>query len=281
MPRLLAGLDDLRAALDPAGCNRFCADFRTGCGIDVVLQSPFARRALEKPRGYAGDAVLMDLIYHRPPFPDEPVLQIGQQVYAWESDLSGFHSVRERRRLVAAAIDEVAATVRQPRILAVACGHLREADLSAAVAAREIDRFVGIDQDAESLAEVRRRYGHLGVETAGLTVRTLLKGRHVHGRFDLIYASGLYDYLALKTARGLTAALFPMLADGGRLLIGNFVPEMPGTGYMEAVLDWQLTYRSEVDMLDLSADVDRAHLSSIRTFRDLHGNIVFLELIHR
>jgi protein-L-isoaspartate O-methyltransferase len=280
MPQLFAGLDGMRSLLDPAAWKEFCRTFRTASGLDVVLESPFARRALEKPRGYAGDAVLIDHIYESAPCADGHLSRSGRQVYEWEFDLSGFRSVRERRRLVAAVIDEVA-NVRRPRVLSVACGHLREADLSAAVAARAVAGLIGIDRDAESLAEVQRSYGHLGVETVGQTVRGLIKGRHVHQRFDLIYASGLYDYLAFKIARVLTGALFQMLTTGGRLLIGNFVPEMPGTGYMEAVLDWHLIYRREFDMLELATHVDRSCLLSARTFRDPHGNIVFLELVRR
>lgn len=36
---------------------------------DVFLQDPLTRRTREKPRGYAGDAVMLDQLYYRVPPP--------------------------------------------------------------------------------------------------------------------------------------------------------------------------------------------------------------------
>src|SRR5215471_16334510 len=94
-----------------------------------------------------------------------------------------------------------------PGVLAVAAGHLREAELSNALASGRLDRFVALDADAESLRDIAGHYAHLGVETVHASVRHLLARKIKLGSFDFIYAAGLYDYLSENTAQVLSARL--------------------------------------------------------------------------
>src|SRR5262245_61405851 len=61
--RFLASLRDLRAELPPEDWRTFREQVQSHPLHRLFLESPFTRRAFTKPRGYAGDAVLMDLIY--------------------------------------------------------------------------------------------------------------------------------------------------------------------------------------------------------------------------
>src|SRR3954454_17945512 len=63
MNRLRASLSVLRRCLPADEWDAFGADARRHPVHSLLLESPFTRRAYSKPRGYAGDAVLMDLIY--------------------------------------------------------------------------------------------------------------------------------------------------------------------------------------------------------------------------
>ena len=49
-------------------------------------------------------------------------------------------------------------------------------------------------------------------------MRTLLTRGHKLGKFDFIYASGLYDYLAHNVAVKLTKTFLPMLKPNGTFL---------------------------------------------------------------
>jgi extracellular factor (EF) 3-hydroxypalmitic acid methyl ester biosynthesis protein len=209
---------------------------------------------------------------------DPPTSPSGREILAWEYDSPGSKSVRARRDIMAHALDTVADERPKPNVLAVACGHLREIALSSAAQRRAFNWFIGIDQDGDSLAEVDRCYGKYGISTIPATIQGLISQRRTLPTFDLIYASGLYDYLPDRTAQTLTSVLFGMLGKRGRLLIGNFAPEMRDIGYMEAVMDWRLLYRTEVDMLGLTALIDPGQIGTIRTFREPHKNIVFLDV---
>jgi hypothetical protein len=286
--RLADGMDGLYAALAsrratfPADVwRKYCAAVRQDRKLmTTILQSPVTQRALEKPRGYAGDAVLIDYLYGSlSPSADPRTSASGREIAAWECDTPGARSVRARRLIIAQALDSLVTEKEKPNVLAVGCGHLREAELSSAVQRCALNRFIGIDQDGESLLEVERCYTKYGVTPFRATIQNLISGRHGLSEFDLINASGLYDYLPDRTAKVLTSVLFRMLATGGRLLIGNFTPEMSDIGYMEAVMDWRLLYRGEPHALEWAAGIAPERIGALRTFRDPHNNIVFLDIV--
>lgn len=280
MEGLHRGLHVLRAQLAPDEWRRFCRESARRHPLREFLhQCPFTRHAYERPRGYAGDAALIDYLY-MDRASDE--LHAGREIYRYMHQQPSAHSVRERRQLLAREIDRTAERVPQgARILSVACGHLREAELSRAVAEHRIAELVAFDQDPVSLAEISRHHPHDIVHPVCGSIRSLLAGKTVFRDMDFVYSAGLYDYLAENTAARLTSLLFGMLRPGGHLLVANFAVHPPETGYMEAFMDWWLTYRDEAQMEALTAEVPPAWIDSMQLFRDSQQNVIYLSLRRR
>lgn len=261
--------------------NRFCLEECPQHPIhDLLQQDPFTDHSFRRPRGYAGDAGLMDIIYGRTPVPDDATT-LGRTIYDFCMNAPMPQSVRARRVVIGAAIDVVAAKVAAPRVLSVACGHLREAEFSGAVKNGDIERLTAFDQDERSLAEVQRSCGHLKVETVAGSVRDLLNGSVAFENYDFIYSAGLYDYLLAATARRLTARLFEFLRPGGTLLLANFLPGLRDAGYMEAFMRWPLVYRNADEMDALTCEIPAEMLARRDCFYDPPGCVVFLELTRK
>ena len=184
--------------------------------------------------------------------------------------------MRFRREHLAGLIDELAARQDRPSILAVASGHLREAELSHALAGGKLGRFVALDADADSLREVETAYGSMGVTAVHGSVRHILGRKVSLGTFDFVYAAGLYDYLKEDVAQALTARMFEMTNPGGQVLIPNFAPGVPDRGYMEAFMDWDLIYRDRDDMAKLVAGIDHAEIASTQIYSDASNAVVYL-----
>lgn len=237
-------------------------------------------RCAAKPRGYAGDAPTLDVIYRHPDAPayDADGLREDPVLTEFTTNRPASSGVRLRRQVLADAIDAAAARTQGARCLSLACGHLREAELSHALQSGGIGSMLAIDQDPESIALVRNTYRHLPIETATLGVRDLLRGVRPAKDLDLAYAAGLYDYLPEDVARRTTAALFDMLRPGGKLLVANFAPTLPDIGYMESCMDWWLIYRTVGEMEALTTDIDAALIRSVDTWKDMTGHIVYLEI---
>jgi len=139
---------------------------------ELLHQDPFTHRAFAKPRGYAGDAVMMDYVYGLGEAGEaaRTATPLGRAIFQYIGARPSAKAVRFRRRLIAGLIDQVARR-NTARVLAVAAGHLREVELSNAVQTGKIEEVVAFDQDEASLAAVTRDYAHLGVQTIPGSVR--------------------------------------------------------------------------------------------------------------
>lgn len=247
---------------------------------DVVWQDPFTRHSYDRPGGYAGDARLLDYLYGVCGVP-AGTTPVGAQIFGHWMTQRGAQGVRARGDVLAEMIDETAEQFARPRILSIACGHLREGTRSAALMDGRVGELVALDQDLDSLTEVERVYAGKPVRTMHCSVRAILSGKVDLSNFNFVYAAGLYDYLSERVAQRLTRLMFDMLAPDGRLLVANFAPGMPEVGYMEAFMAWTLIYRSPEEMARLSADIGSDEWKSHRVFWDASENIVFLEVVKR
>jgi hypothetical protein len=266
-----------RRELTHAGWRAFVETCRRHPILTLLHEDALTYRAWAKPRGYAGDAVLLDYMYgseHVWKLPD--MSELGRRLHAWTTCSSACQGVKSRRGIIAEFIDRLACDIRQPHILSMAAGHLREAEISAAVIRRQTGRVVAVDSDALSLDEVARDYGKFGVEPVQATAREILCGRVDLQGFDLIYSSGLCDYLNDSMSQRLAAELFDRLNPGGTLLLTNFVNDIEGVGYMEVFMDWNLVYRDRIAMMEMTARIPDRAIGHIAVFAEENQNVLFL-----
>jgi extracellular factor (EF) 3-hydroxypalmitic acid methyl ester biosynthesis protein len=166
-------------------------------------------------------------------------------------------------------------------VLSIGCGRLREAQQSSAVRAGRIAEYIAFDQDPETLRELEHSRPSGAITPRLGSVRSLLAQKDVFSSLDFVYAAGLFDYLQPVIATRLVTRMFLMLKPRGRLLVVNFAPESPEIGYMEACMDWWLTYRTEREMESLTSEIPATDIASKRLFRDALGNLIYLEVVRR
>jgi hypothetical protein len=243
----------------------------------LLHQDPFTDRAFAKPRGYAGDAVMMDYIYGLGEAGEAAcnATPLGRAILRYMDTRPSAKAVRYRRQLIAGLIDQVAEH-KPASVLAVAAGHLREIECSRAVQTGRVKEFVAFDQDETSLGVVTRDYGHLGVEAVAGSARQILSGKANLRQYDFVYAAGLFDYLSGPVAAALICRMFEMTRPGGLMLIPNFLTGVRDAGYMEAFMDWHLIYRDHSDMMALAAGLPRNSVADCRVFDDRDDAITFL-----
>lgn len=241
-------------------------------------QDPFTRWSFEKPRGYSGDARLLDFIYQHETIKEDvdEASPIGKALYAYSKYYPSCVAVRERRDLLARYVDEIAEERGgETEVLAIASGHLREAERSLALAKGQIKRWIALDQDPLSVGAVARDHAGTVVEARDGSVRGLLTDAYKLGSFDFIYSAGLYDYLPDAVAIRLNKRCVRMLKPGGTLLFANFSPELTDDGYMETFMNWTLLLRGEDEMWNIiNRSVDRNTVEA-NVFFGENRNIVY------
>lgn len=232
----------------------------------LLMQSPWMHRAATKPLGYPGDFELMNGLYANH--------FSGQTLFAKALNL-GFVStgageaVRMRKELMKRELGKVldrATPERPARVLSIAAGPAQEI-YELLQERRELAGPVEIvlfeqDRRALSFAQARltrvvnqRWRGRVKVVLLHDSIKRLLLGSTVFtdkGEYDMVYASGLCDYLQRNTWIKLCRTLYAPVTKGGTLYVGNMVPQNPSRWFMELHLDWPLVYREHGEMLELA-----------------------------
>ncbi len=279
---LADGLRWLRNTAAPATWQRSIAALRAHPLLALLHENPFARRGFRKPRGYAGDAPMLDMLYRgEAALKNEQVSALGLTLFRRDHAAPGGVAARARLSLVAERIDAAAEARRSPHVLALGCGHLREAELSQAVQAGRIGRFVALDQDAASLAMVQMEHAARGIETLHRSPKATFDGTLPRGGFDLIYATTLFDDLTDRLAHTVTAACFALLRPGGRLVVLNADRDTADAGYLEACCDWVRFLRDAAGVMRLAHGVPPAETALCRVVQGGHRETQMLEIIRR
>jgi hypothetical protein len=245
-----------------------------------VVSAPVLYHAWAKPLGYAGDHVLMSYIYEKR-WEGTHLFAKLMHRYGVEHPMS--ETVRCRRDLLLEHIKETVgrSTEADPegtcRILSLGSGPARElADFATDYTGAKPVQFTLVDQDNSALGFANRQISPLVVKTESrisvqylyLAFAQLLRNKDLFESIpsaDLIYCSGLFDYLSTGKAKMLMNRLMAKVSPGGRLLIGNFSSPPPAAWTTTYLLDWNLRYRTREEMEELIEEV-RDHVA--------HGEVV-------
>ncbi len=260
-------LEDLWRAATAAGVKSLLEPRFRSLLNPFFLQSATLRRTFEKPRGYAGDYLMMEALYRNTP---EGATPLARWMDEWALALPGFAAVRFRCRLLAELLQAEHARGAR-RVLSVACGSARELTDTAHLGFESVDL---LDQDEAAIQAATRGL----LEAAGpqrspqvriwpQAIRSLFRPNPppLSDPHDVIYSIGLYDYLQGTTARRLTEQLWRGLKPGGLLAIGNFNDKHPMHHFIEVALDWRLVYRDTPDLIALTTTLEDVQGARVQT----------------
>jgi SAM-dependent methyltransferase len=247
---LVRVLDRERRALSPSKWRELCGTVSRHEIMALLAEDPYVRDARSKPAGYAGDARTLDYVYLRQ-HGDLAISALGQRVFGFTTGAGIADAVRGRCRALAREIDVLLAGGRDVRVTSLACGHCRELDHLSPRRLGQFEVWAG-DQDARTVEHLRARLAPGRHQVVQATVGAILKGSVLLPPSDLVYASGLFDYLDDQVASVLLSRMAAALRPGARALIANLTPDNEEIGFMEAVMDWWMFYRSPEDLRRLA-----------------------------
>lgn len=226
------------------------------------MRSRLAERAYYKPKGFAGDFKMIEQIYRMMPEGDG---KLGYLIDGWLLKQIPPQAVRNRRRLLCDMLDRLCRQRlnggRPLHIMNLACGPCRELfDLLARCDYSQFINALCIDIDAEAL-QFANRYVNTTPHQASVRFMhenvikwALGRAKHDFGPQDIIYSSGLCDYLDRRLVTRLIERCHGQLTTGGALVIGNFTPANPDRQFMDNIMYWRLIHRDENEMRQLFAE---------------------------
>ena len=253
------------------------------------LGSPFMHRTFFKPLGYAGDYEMMNMIVRGGWEGDSLFAQL---INAYLLDQAPCRAVRNRVGFLEQRIVSETARVsrggNRAKIFAIACGPAWEASnfISDHPLADHAE-FTLLDFNEETLKHTETKISRLKqlnhrqtrVEYVRNSVQNLLRGQGRKSQpkeYDLIYCSGLYDYLSDNVCAALNSHLYDQLRPGGLLVVGNFATSTPGQNLMEHLMDWFLIYRNSQQLMSLAPRQANPEDCAVRA--EPMGANIFLEV---
>ncbi len=278
---LLIGLHDIRNDLSRKEWYKYIEKAIEHPIKSILHQDLHTKRSFEKPREYAGDAVLIDYLLNGNHI-EKNLKGIGLEIFKCINMCQTSFSLRERPKIIGNTIDQIIKTRKKEniRIISIACGHLREASNSNAILNKRVSDFIALDIDKRNLEMVDSNYGHCNISTIHSDFKGIILKKALYeslGKFDFAYTPGFFDYLTDSAAKKLLKNMFNLLKPGGKLIITNFLPIVE-SGYMEAFMGWHLIYRDMIDIEKLSHVIPENKIESKRIFSDKYRSIAFLEI---
>lgn len=246
-------------------------NIRSHPAFNMLLEDPYTRHAYTKPRGFAGDAALIDFFYgfesgH------ESRTKVGRSIFRELMRAPSCDAVRYRRTYYAQFIDWSVNNVGRD-ILCIACGHFREGLFSQSVRSGAANVFA-IDSDPLAISEAKNSQFGDNVNFQAASIVDFIRRRGWGRQYSAIYASGLLDYLNDKVAARFIEASLRCLVPGGVLSIANFALEIVERGYMDLVMDWKFIYRTHLELAQLTDSLNCFH----KIYDDPYKSVSYLEI---
>ncbi len=224
--------------------------------LPLLLLTDLMQRAYTKPRGYAGDYEMIELVYQNQ---GGGTGVIGPLIDKCFLNVAAACAVRNRRHILTKEI--LALTQSKDKtvnVASLACGPAVEIfDAYQQLQDKTKLKATLIDFDLHALAHAadKRDQLRLGKQieliNENLIYLALGKKKIEFKQFDLIYSVGLIDYFEDELVIKLINYFYDYLAPGGKIILGNFHPNNPDKALMEYILEWYLVHRTEEDMNNL------------------------------
>jgi hypothetical protein len=126
-----------------------------------LCHDPYTRWGVLKPRGYSGDARVMDFAYRHPSVQTDLKQsgRTGQAIYRYTSGCEQSVSARKRIDFIVCQVNKFVED-RGPKaskiyVASYACGHGRELEFLSLETLRAIECFYAIDTDSDALDEIQ------------------------------------------------------------------------------------------------------------------------------
>lgn len=240
---LALGREDRVYKLKRIFVNRFRQLFAVG---------HYLKWSLDKPRGYAGDYKIIDDIYANAPNSTgverlyDNYFQMSTICNAVRNRKEDFKQIIlgfiENNKLAAAKIMDLASGP---------CRDVYEIFQNPLASSRQIN-FHCFEQDPHAIEDSTRLLNAdpRVVFVRQNAVRLALKKdieKSMEGGYDIIFSTGLFDYLDYRISVRLIANLKKLLRPGGILAISDVRDKFsnPSLYFMEWVADWNLIYRED------------------------------------
>jgi len=279
MDAFFAAVTELDTSLTPDE-RSVCVGYAKERIQPFFFQSPFFRRTVDKPLGYPGDYMTVEMLFDNKPQGETP---LGALLARYALDTGPARAHRARQPWV---IQHLRQESRQeaPEVLSFACGP--ERILREYLAGGGDCQITLCDADERALKYARKKIEDLeqrlgrkpnvrAIQISAFTLLRrdggveLLRRESPPGGCDFVLVLGLLDYLNADVSARFVANLTQVLKPGGYCMLTNVHVKNPWRSLMEYVADWFVHHRSMEELQEIATR--RSNLSTVSLTTDETG----------
>ncbi len=247
---------------------------------EPLLEAEINKYIKLKPLGYPGDFVMMNYIYdYHEKLLGESSLEMLINHYTTNIPISRSNILRKRyfKRRIA----ELLTKKDNPSAVSIGCGSARELiELLEEGKVNKPLRFICVDFEQKALDHIKARIDQiepkkrtkLEIVFFRADIHDLVKNGRLFSKIsdhDLVYASGLLDYLGDTMAKKVISILFGIVkADGELIVVNAGLKDSYLRSYYELLGEWVFFHRSQEEMLGWVRGLDKAKSIAFEEFNE-------------
>lgn len=237
--------------------------------LPIFLRTEIDRHIYAKPLGYAGDFITMNYIFNY----NGDTKYLGKSSFEklinnYTCNIPICYSNIQRKDFFKQKILETLKRKDEAKIISIGSGSAQE--LIELLREEKIKKplfFKCLDLEKNALGYVKKeiekidspKRSFLAIDYLHRDVLAIIKDKELQAELkgqDLIYASGLFDYLRHIMASRLTKELYKLLNAGGELIICNAdIDNCSHRAYYELLGGWNLIYKTKDEMLEWTKNI--------------------------
>ena len=247
---------------------------------NLINQTPFLKRAYEKPLGYAGDFGLMVMFYD---YKDEGVTIFDKFMHRLSCNQPIAIANKNRVSYLSEIINlnHEKSNTKKFKITSIASGPAQEIKLfleNTNIKKDDQIEVILLDQEGLALDYAIKNLKETGNPKCNFKLKALKEDavlgvikkknftEEIEGS-DIIICAGLFDYLSDRVSSKMIERMYEFLKPGGSIYIGNVSNENPNQFSMDYFMEWNLVVRSTAQMIELIPN-------SIKINRDVKYEVV-------
>ncbi len=248
--------------------------------MDKIIDTDFAHRAREWPRGYEGDFITINYLFHRINKYKSGSLPWFVENYLYSLPIVGQH--RNKINFQYDLIKESIQRNNKSKIAILACGGGIDLHLAQDIVGNSEAVVYVNDQDEEAIEYLLKTCDRIRDKIIPVKCDILVATKKLSKikEFDLVLAGGVFDYIDERKCNFIVRNVYnKMLKKEGIFGFTNIASPNPYRYIMEYIMNWTLIERSE-DEIKKICTFDGSDGSLVRIRRDLTGLTHLVELVH-
>ena len=240
-----------------------------------MSSSIIMKRALDKPRGYPGDYMMLEYIY------DDKAVSTGLGMYF---DMGFLRSrlttaVRDRKSMLRDILQNIIKNGNKLNILNLASGSCREIRELGPDSLRNISKLTCIDFDSEALNYSKSKMSDINTSFLQKDLVDIVKkgDKTLIENCDLIYSIGLIDYFPDRMLSKLISLILSGMKSGSKCVLTIKDVDQYKPIQEDWLTDWKFVPRTEENIVSL---IKKANIPDIdiSLSRDKSKIIIFIEI---